>query len=87
MERASRRDVIKASAQRLRHPKHSPMRRPRRVSGRWSRTGSLTLTCYGVGKDSLAQLIREMIEARANEIEEGEGVKCHVQIGEKRRQP
>jgi len=90
-----RRDMIKAGAERVRQrqapkPKPEPkpvIKKPARTSGRWVRNGSVTLTCYGVTKETLAGIVREAIEAKAHEIEEGEDVKIHCQLTEKRRMP
>ncbi|MBI2998246.1 MAG: hypothetical protein HYY46_07290 [Deltaproteobacteria bacterium] len=92
MNRLSRRDMIQRSAERVLQSKRQPMKaepksRPGRVKGRWVRNGSLTLTCYGATKEILADIVREAVEAKANEIDAGESVKLHIQITERRREP
>ena len=85
-----RRDMIKAGAERVRQrqapkPKPEPkpvIKKPARTSGRWVRTGSVTLTIYDVSRQSLRAMVEKMIQEHAGEIEEP-GRKVHVQLTEK----
>lgn len=84
MDKESRRDMIKASAQQMKR-KQAPVRRPGRTSARWVHSGSATMTVYGASKGVLYNLIRQLIEEQGSAIEEGEHVKTHIQLFEKKR--
>lgn len=83
MDRVS---LIKQSAERARlRTRRKPTRRPMRTSARWVRSGSATMTVYGASRGVLYNLIRQLIEEQGSAIDEGEHVKTHIQLFEKKR--